>query len=211
MWVTWQLLHRLRADQQGVAFVEFAMATPVFVLMVTAGLELTSLALTHVRLSRAAETLADNVSRVTIQVDETDIEEIFQGVALQAKAINLEQNGRLIVSSLEDNGKTGNLKGQKIRWQRCDGEKNNKTPRYGSEGKGTNDNSLKDGVGPVGRKIAALPGTAVIFAEVAFDYQPILFRGIIPNHEIRYETAFNVRERDQLGITNSKGRPLNGC
>lgn len=206
------LVRRLRRDERGVSFVEFALGTPVFVLMLTAGMELTSLALTHLRLSRAAETLADNVSRVTVQADETDIEQIFDGVEQQGKAINLENKGRIIVSSLEDNGETNvNKKGQKISWQRCDGAKTGKNPKYGRQGKGKGDNTLKNGVGPPGRQIAAPVGTAVIYAEVVYDYEPILFKGILPSHEIRYESAFNVRERDQLGITNSKGRPLKSC
>lgn len=202
---------RLRRDDDGSAFVEFALGAPLFVFMLTAGLEYTSLALTHMRLSRAAETLADSASRITIQVDETDIEQIFAGVAAQSKALDLTNQGRVIVSSIEDNGKTGNAKGQKIRWQRCNGAKNTKAPRYGREGKGNSDNSLKNGVGPAGRQVAAPVGSAVILAEVVYDYEPILFRGIIPNQEIRYESAFNVRERDQFGITNSKGKPVKGC
>ncbi|GAA4042253.1 hypothetical protein GCM10022281_24220 [Sphingomonas rosea] len=203
-------LRSLRADQGGAAFVEFAIAAPLFVLMLTGGFELTNLALTHLRLNRAAETLADNASRIPTQVDEFDLGQVFEGVELQGKSIDLENKGRIILSSLEDNGKGGSAKGQKIAWQRCDGKKV-KEPKYGREGKGASDNALKDGVGPPGRKVSAPAGTAVMYAEVVYDYEPILWKGIIPSKEIRYEAAFNVRERDQLGITNSKGKPPKTC
>lgn len=205
------LLRRLRRDERGVSFVEFAFGAPVFVLMMMGGLEYTSLALTHMRLSRTAETLADNVSRITIQVDETDLDQIFRGVSLQGSAISLDARGRVIVSSIEDNGQTGSNKGQTIRWQRCNGAKTTKVSRYGAQGKGKTNADLATGVGPAGRQITAQFGTAVILAEVVYDYQPILFSGIIPNQEIRYESAFNVRERDQLGITNSKPITAKTC
>lgn len=202
---------RLLRDQGGAAFVEFAISAPVFVFLLMGGMELSSLALTHLRLARTAETLADNASRIPNQVDEFDIGQTFEGANLQGKSIQLEQRGRIIISSVEDNGETGPNKGQTIRWQRCDGTKTAKAPKYGRQGKGKNDNSLKNGIGPPGRRIAASPGTAVMHAEVVYDYAPILFSGIIPAAEIRYEAAFNVRERNQFGITNTKGKPVKNC
>ena len=57
----------------------------------------------------------------------------------------------------------------------------------------------------------AQPGTAVMFVEVAYDYQPMVFDKLIKPREIRYESAFNVRERTELGITNVKGKPVKNC
>lgn len=208
--LTHRSLPHLRSDERGVALIEFAITLPLFVILLTGGLELTSLALTHLQLNRTAETMADNASRVRMQMDEFDISQIFEGVELQGESIDLATKGRVVISSIEDNGKLGSARGQKIRWQRCTGAKV-KAPRYGREGKGASDNSLKDGIGPPGRRIAAQPGTAVMHAEVVYDYEPQIFSGVFAPHEIRYETAFNVRERDELGISNVKGRPVKGC
>ena len=70
---------------------------------------------------------------------------------------------------------------------------------------------MKKGIGPTGREIKAQPGTAIMFAEVAYDYDPVIFDGFMGQREIRYEAAFNVRERTELGITNVKSKGKKTC
>ncbi len=204
-------LRQLRGNRRGAAMIEFAYTLPVFLVLIGGGLEVTNLALVHLRLNHVAETTADNAARVRTQIDENDLDEIFAGIELEGETIDLSDKGRVIVSSVQDNGKPGNGKGQMIRWQRCHGGKTAKAPKYGKEGKGKSDTSLKNGMGPPGRRIAAQPGTAVMFVEVVYDYDPMIFQGFIASREIRYESAFNVRERTELGITNVKGKPLKSC
>lgn len=206
-------LKRLRDlvhHSRGVAMTEFAVTLPLFVFLIMGGLEVTNLALIHLRLNHVAETTADNASRVRSQMDESDIDEIFTGAQVEGKSIDLDGKGRVILSSVQDNNQPGNGRGQMIRWQRCFGGKRI-PPAYGREGKGQTDPSLKDGIGRPGRRIAAQPGTAVMFVEVAYDYDPMIFTGIIDPREIRYESAFNVRERTELGITNVRGKPIKSC
>lgn len=204
------LLRGIRKDRRGVAYLEFALTLPIILLLALGGLELTNLALAHLQVSQVAVTTADNAGRVPVQMDETDIDEVFEGARVVGESLGLENNGKVVLSSLQDNGKKGNAKGQTIRWQRCFGKKN-KAPAYGKEGKGKADASMKDGMGPPGRRIAALPGTGVMYVEVTYDYDPIAFGALIGTPEIRYESAFNVRERTELGITNTKGKPVKSC
>ena len=194
-------MHPLRRDRSGVAMTEFALTLPIFLIALTGGIELTNLALVHLRLNHVAETAADNASRVRTQMDENDIAEMFAGIELEGKPINLKDKGRLILSSVQDNGKTGNAKGQTIRWQRCHGGKTAKAPKYGVEGKGKADNALKDGLGPPGRRIQAQPGTAVMFVEVVYEYQPLLYgKGLGPKTD-RSTAAINIREmRDHTQV-----------
>lgn len=203
-------IRRLGADESGLALVEFALSLPVVLMLVLGGLEVSKLALTHLRVSQVAVTTADNAARVKVQMDESDVEEIFAGAEVVGRSINLQTHGRVVLSSIEDNGRPGNGRGQMIRWQRCHGGKN-EPPAYGREGKGKSDNGLKNGVGPPGRRIEAQPGTAVMFVEVSYDYQPLAFGELIGDTEIRYEAAYNVRERTELGITNTRGRPAKTC
>lgn len=201
----------LHADTRGTALIEFSYTLPVFVFLMLGGMELVSLALAHMKVSAAAETLADNASRVRVQMDENDVDQIFLGVEQQGNTIGLKSKGRAILSSIQDNGKSGNANGQYIRWQRCDGAKGAKAPKYGKEGKGQSDNSLKNGIGPTGREIKPQLGTAIMFAEVAYDYDPVIFPSQWMAREIRYEAAFNVRERTELGITNVKSKSKKTC
>ena len=203
-------LKGLRGDQRGLALTEFAYSLPIVVMLALGGLEVTNLALAHLRVNQVAVTTADNAARVSVQMDETDIDEIFAGARLAGQAIDLENKGRVVLSSLQDNGRPGNARGQMINWQRCFGRLN-EPPRFGREGRGRNDAVMRDGMGPPGRQIGAQPGTAVMFVEVTYEYDPVIFDEILGRTSIRYETAYNVRERTELGITNTRGRPVRTC
>ena len=111
----------LLRDKRGVAFMEFALALPIVLILALGGLEATNLALTHLRVNQVAQTTADNAARVQVQMDESDMEEIFTGALEVGRSIDIEGKGRIVVSSLQDNGRPGNARGQMINWQRCQG------------------------------------------------------------------------------------------
>ena len=66
-------------------------------------------------------------------------------------------------------------------------------------------------MGKAPRTIAALPLSAVMFVEVTYDYQPIISNKLVGHTRIRYESAFTVRDRADLGITNVPAIPVNSC
>ena len=200
----------LRRDASGLAFVEFAFAAPILVLLILGGAELTNLAVAHLRVSQIAMTVADDAGRVTTGIDEADIDEVFAGASLIGRSIGFDGNGRIVLSSLEDNGGTGANRGQTIRWQRCWGDLEI-DPAYGDEGDGAADDSLADGLGAEGNRIAASVSTAVMFVEATYDYQPIVGSALFTPPTIRYESAFNVRGRQNNAITNIQSRDVNDC
>jgi len=132
----------LHSDQEGVALTEFALTLPLFLILIMGGLEVTNLALVHLRLNHIAEATADNASRISSQMDENDIAEIFAGVQKEGTSIDFANKGDVVLSSVEDNKQTGTKQGQTIRWQRCYGKKKI-PPAYGKEGKGKSDNAMK--------------------------------------------------------------------
>jgi hypothetical protein len=205
-----KLIRHLRRSEKGVAFVEFALSFPILVIVVSGGVEVANLALVHVRLNHIAETAADNAARVRTQMDEADINNIFTGVNLVGQPIDFTNKGRVILSSIQDNGLAGTKHGQWIRWQRCYGSYN-VAPSYGTEGTGKTDGTLANGVGASGRRISAATGTAVLFVEVTYRYDPMIFRSFVASRTLRYETAFNVRERTNFGITNASGLTVHSC
>jgi Flp pilus assembly protein TadG len=206
----------LRRDRSGVAAVEMALIMPLLATASFYGLELTNLAVTSLKVSQAAMALADNMSRVglqsalaTVQLRESDINDGFIGVTRQTTTLNLTQNGRIILSSLEQNA-TG---GQWIHWQRCLGLKN-VASSYGGQGTGATGTAFT-GMGALSTaKITAPANSAVMFVEVFYDYQP-LFQSIpLPNlttlinpaRVIRYEASFIVRDnRDLAGPAGGNG------
>ncbi len=200
-------LRQLWRDRSGVAFVEFAYALPILLVLSMSGLEIANLAVNNMRVSQAAMHIGDNASRigdrdalVAQKIYESDINDILIGMNIQAGSqTDLFENGRVIISSLEMNSDGG----QWIHWQRCMGKKN-VASAYGPEGTGATGTDFK-GMGVDGKELKATSGQAVIFVEVIYDYQPIIGNDWamrhINNGEIRSTAAFNVRgSRDLSGI-----------
>ncbi|WP_367348573.1 TadE/TadG family type IV pilus assembly protein [Sphingobium yanoikuyae] len=198
---------RLRDDQSGLALIEFAYSLPVLMVLSMGGLEIANLATAHMRVSQIAMLVADNASRERTSIDEADINEIFTGAELAgANLKDFKANTRIFLSDLEPNTQTGTKAGQYIRWQRCWGG-GTFTSTYGKAGDGTSDATLADGLGPTGTKIKSGSGTAVMFVEVAYTYQPLVSNSIFGTKVIRYTSAFNVRERTDQAMKNAGSLP----
>jgi Flp pilus assembly pilin Flp len=192
-------LRRLMRDTSGVAVVEFALSAPLVLLLGMGGTEVANLALTHMRISQTALSLADNASRVGVtsdlvskQVQEREINEVLTAADMQAGSLGILKNGRVILSSLQVNPDGG----QWIAWQRCKG-----TERYdstfGVEGNGKTGTSLQS-MGPSGNRIKAVAGSAVMFVEVTYEYQPLIAPKFITPQVLHYTAAFTVRDKRDL-------------
>jgi hypothetical protein len=206
-----RLASRLRGCTSGIAFVEFAMSLPVLVTLVLVGLETANLAMAHLRVSNIAMLTADNAARVRDSIDEANVIELLTGSKMSGDSIRFRQNGRIILSSIEPNtaGSSGASTGQWIRWQRCDGARN-VVSNYGAQGKGQTNSSLP-AVGPAGNQISASSGTAIMMVEVVYNYQPIVSDAIFGPRIIRYESAFNVRQRTDQAIRNANSVTPRNC
>lgn len=206
-----QAMKQIPSCQRAVAMVEFAFAAPVFLVLLMAGLEVTNLALAHLRVNQIAITVADNAGRVRSGIDETNIYELFAGAELIGSPIEFPDNGRIVLSSLEPNGRTGADEGQMINWQRCYGELD-VDPAYGGQGTGRTDSSLADGMGAGDNRIKSASGTAVMFVEATYSYTPRIFSILETSPiTIRYESAYNVRERTNQNISNTQNLTNNLC
>jgi hypothetical protein len=206
-----KVIRRLRSCRRGLAMVEAAFALPILFLMIFGGLEIAHMAMSHLRVNQIAITVADNAGRVRTGIDESNIYEVFSGANLIGDTISFEDRGRIVLSSLEPNGKEGSSEGQKITWQRCFGDLDVE-PRYGEQGDGANDAALADGLGAEGNRIQSAEGTAVMFVEVTYRYTPLVAG--IPGwgpQLVRYESAFNVRERTNQNITNVQNLAVRAC
>ncbi len=220
-------MRALRDCTSGLALTEFAMSLPVLLTLGLAGLETANLAMAHLRVSNIAMLTADNASRIRDSIDEADVIELFIGAKMSGANIDFAQNGRIVLSNVETcdsdgNNGHGNSAGndcsnpaggggsnrdgkQWIHWQRCDGAKQY-VSRYGGEGAGG-----IDYIGTAANPITALPGTAVMVAEVSYNYQPIVPNSFLQGRVIRYESAFNVRQRTNHTLTNSAGVTATRC
>jgi len=204
----------LTRSTSGIALVEFALSAPIFLAMGMLGVETAYLVITHLMVSQIAMQVADNASRIgemdlllIRQVQERDINEVFVGAEKYGENFGIFENGRIIISSLQQNEDGG----QTIRWQRCRGAKAF-VSSYGVEGTGATGTSFL-GMGEASNRIQASPGTAVMFVEIAYDYQSVTPFMVYDNQQIRYTAAFNIRDqRDLTNIFNpSPAAPVARC
>lgn len=189
-------LARLLRNRSGVAMIEFALGMP---LLLTAGLwgaETANYALINMKIGQLAVHLADNASRVgdvsTLKdrkIYESDINDVLYGAQIQAGSMNLFANGRVIISSLEVDPDSGE---QYIHWQRCRGAQHVPSS-YGDEGE-----TLPNGMGPANQEVLAQEGEAVIFVELHYNYQPLVWAKFVNDPAIFAISSFTVRDSRDL-------------
>ena len=202
--------------KQGLAFLEFALGLPIFMGLGMYGSELAYMALQRTNLEQVTVAVADNAARMgtTINNDiaatifERDIAQLMIGANVQAGNLDVFNNGRVIVSSLEQdaNGK------QKIAWQRCRGTLP-VVSSYGPEGTNGTSNSKFKGMGSGNGIVTAPSRDAVMFVEISYRHTP-LFGTLFLNDNIvlSEEAAFNVRDnRDLSSGLRGDTTPKNDC
>lgn len=206
-------LKKLKQSDEATVLIEFAAGLPFLMCLGFGGAEFVNYTTTHMRLSQIALTVADNASRSQTgtaiampQMREVDITDIFKGAELQSGNLQLKKRGKIILSSLEVNSQTK----QVIKWQRCFGE-NTTRSSFGAEGSTTT-----NGIGPTANKITANSGSAIMFVEVIYQYQPIVFDQWLSDQtkKLRYTAAFEIRDARDLsaGLTNpSPSVTVNRC
>jgi hypothetical protein len=204
-----------KGDDRGVVIIELAYTLPFLLLIGFGGMEIANLTLANTRISQLTLSAADNAARIasgsnlaTPQIREVDINDIFTGAHLQSGDLNFQAHGRMILSSLQTNADGG----QHIRWQRCFGNRPSSPSSYGVAGVGATGASFP-GMGPTGREVKAPAGGAIMFVEVYYTYQPLLYGSWMGPRTIRSTAAFTVREsRDLSQVYNpSPAAPVRSC
>lgn len=211
-------LAKLARDRSGVALIEFAFVLPLLLVLSLTGAELTNYVITRMRVSQLALHLADNAARIGVgaamqakEISEADINDLLTGAGLQAGALNLYGQGRVIVSSLEPMANPNPTGKYRIRWQRCRGAKAAHGSSYGLGG--ARDLS---GMGPANRQVIAPDNGATMFVEVYYEYQPLVRNNLAPSVEIVEIASMMVRDRRALdvgdnGVLQIAGVPRSAC
>lgn len=211
---------RLLADRSGLAMLEFALTLPVVLTLGGYGIELSSVALTNMRISQYALNLADTTSRLgldagggVVQLREADVNDAFQGIRLAGASIGLGTNGRVTLSSLENIKQSyDSTYVQRIHWQRCFGKMSG--PGYdssygktkitdGATNTAGDSGTTTTGMGPASSPVSAPQDNAVMFVEINYTYTPIFGSMFMAPQVIRYTGSLLVRDnRDFRQIYN---------
>ena len=213
-----RILRQLHADCEGVSLIEFALVLPLLLTATLYGTELAYMATVRMQVSQIATSVADNASRlgqsdnsaVMPTVNEGQISSIMFGALQQGQQIDFEDNGRIILSSLERDAFSGN---QYIHWQRCVGNYD-RSSDYGSQVTSTDSIPAGlDGMGTGDGLITAIDGSAVMYAEVFYRYRGLFGNLFVSEAVIKQEAAFMIRDDRNLvpGVSAAAGAGDMSC
>jgi Flp pilus assembly protein TadG len=210
----WRCFKRLKRDTKGLALLELAISLPLLITLCITGAELTNYITVRMRISQLALQLADNAARMgngsllsAKTITENDINDILAGAQLQSGGLNLQKNGRVILSDLEPMSNPNTSSKYKIVWQRCMGAKTSHASSFGVAG-----NSNLDGIGPAGQLVTAQDDNATMFVEVYYVYQPIVGLTRFINAPMLEIASMSVRDRrDLTKIYNTSGAAVSTC
>lgn len=203
-----RLSARVRRDERGLSYVEFALILPVLLILGLYGTEVARMAMINMQIGQIASSVADNASRlgqtdnsaITPTVTESQIDSVMSGALVEGAGYGLNTYGRIILSSLERN-----TAGQQvIRWQRCRGSLSVPS-RYGPQGK------TVTGMGSSNPQVMATATTAVMYVEVSYTYQPLFGTMFVGNPRFRREAAFMVRDDRDLSAVSADTASKSTC
>ncbi len=207
-----RLFSKLWRASGGTAVIEFAISLPILITLGMFGSEIAYMAVVNLQVSQIALSVADNASRlgqtensaVAPTITETGVDSVMNGAITQGAMIDLQTNGRVILTSLEYD--TGEEK-QYIHWQRCVGDLS-KTSDYGND---STHNGLTGtditGLGSGTQKVSVAENSAVMFVEVFYRHEGLFGTLFINNMEMKREGAFIIRDDRNLapGVTGAAG------
>ena len=210
-------LRTLGRDTSGAALLEFSFTLPILLTMGLTGAEVTNYIITKMRISQIALHLADNAARIgsgsqlqAKTITETDLNDLLTGAQLQSGELDLNANGRVIISSLEPVANPNTTNKYKIAWQRCKGAKTSHASTYGVAGQSTGLNM--NGMGPSGRQAVAPDGGSTMFVEVYYEYKPLIKTSLSPSTNMTEIASMMVRDRRDLSaIYNVEGATKSLC
>lgn len=203
-------------NASGAAAVEFALILPIMLIMGLYGTEIANMASANILVSQMALSVTDNASRlgqtdnsgVTPTITESDVDGILYGALRQGASLGFSTKGRVILTSLEKDTGTGK---QYIHWQRCRGSLA-KTSAYGNDSTANGLNgAVITGLGSGTQKVTAKTGSAVMFAEVYYQYRGVFGSMYVGTITMKREAAFIVRDDRNLTPALTGGGSQSAC
>jgi hypothetical protein len=210
-----KMTRRLRRDEKGIAFIEFAYALPFFAGAGMVGLEFTNVVLAHQKTERIASTLADQIAANQIPPNERQIGDMFEAVGLIADPFEFTSEGNVVITAVigiydEDDDEVQN----KIAWQRCAFDDSFESA-YGTQWTDTND--IADGPEiELPDDIQLGQNQMAILSEVFFPYEELISGRIahtfLPDDRTFRENAlFRTRGQAIMNITPVTGVSEHTC
>lgn len=160
-----------RSECRGTVSVELALVLPMMFTLLSGGVEMVNYVLIHQKLERTSATMADLISQ-SARLTEQQMRTLFIAVDDVMQPYDLNADGNATVSSITGRGGVA-----RIDWQRSTGTGSNAS-ELGRQGDAA---TLPAG-------LTVPDGDNVIICEAWFDFQPVLFTGVV-SEQVIYRTA----------------------
>lgn len=210
------LLRALVNQRDAVSTTEFALVVPLFMILGMYGAEIAWMNAAAMEASQVALALADNASRlgqtdnsgVTPTVTTSDVESVLKGALAEGENISLADNGRVILSSLEVHPVTGR---QYVHWQQCMGAGRQNSSHGKPDLTGSALAKIAPGITLGGRTITSPNKSAVMVAEVWYQYHGLFGTMFVKPITIHEQAAVIARDDRNVGPGLSGTNARIGC
>lgn len=167
---------QLLKKEEGAALIETAITLPILILLISGIFEFTNYALINNKLVRAVGVLGDMVARQNLS--RTNLIALMGTVDVIMTPFNKNQQIRIVVSQVRNNGMTTDPKKMLISWQQ---QINGAVSNIGTPGNA-----------PVNlpNNITVINNQSIIVTEVYFNYDPIVFNGFFASKPIYKISVF---------------------
>lgn len=175
------LLDRLRrplADRAGAVMAEFAIATPVLLVLLLGGVDLSRLIILNQKLDRVASGLGDLVAQAD-EITQSQMNQIFDATTHVTSPYDFNTSGKVIITSMSVSGGV-----PRINWQSSGGGGLTVASRIGTGAGSTV-------VLPQGLTVTGTD--TLIAAEVFFEYEPLFGLGMVHGAELYHRSFFRPR------------------
>lgn len=154
---------------------EFALALPLFLGLMGAGIEMSFFIIASVKVQRLATMTADLIARDGAsdhRLSEAQVYDIFYAMDVAARPLDIREHGRVIVSAVmgQDENEDGEGDVNQIMWQRFDGKLTTAPRVVGCW-------SLSDTASGIPRQLNA--GEPLFHAQVSYAYEPVFSEALV--------------------------------
>lgn len=173
-----RLLRDVACSRRGGVMLEFAVACPVFVVLLVGGVDLSRLIILNQKLDRVASGMGDLVAQAD-EMTQSQMTQLFQATTHVAAPFDFARDGNVIITSMSVSGGV-----PRINWQAKGGGSLTSTSRLG-----TGANALV--TLPTGLTVTGTD--TLVAAEVFFDFEPLFGLGLVSAAQLYHRSFFRPR------------------
>ena len=197
-----KLAAKLKADQKGIALIEFAIAAPVLAALLMACVDLSIYLVAHQRIARAAYTMSNLMTQMDQGLSEAQVSDMMLALNRVSSPFDIATDGVATITAIIGEGVDGApATSYSVAWQRC----------YGAHTSGSDfgDGGSNVAEGDLPANTIVTTSQILVVTEIEYTFEPIL--GFLPlDGQIEYNAYFRPRRGTIENIVNDGSAP-NTC